>query len=239
VSVRSIIALNIQSILPLKILAFDTSTEYCSIALLLDGELLSREVLAERRHSELILPMLQRVLEETGMTLAQLDGIAFGAGPGSFTGLRIACGVAQGLALGVGLPVIGICTLEALAQEAGGGDVITVLDARMNEIYHAAYTKAVEGWQPVSEPTLCLPQHAPLVRGCNWAGCGSGFSMYEEVLRTRYNGCIDHIVSGLRPHARAIARLAAPRFAKGLGLDPADAAPLYIRNKVALKEKER
>lgn len=117
------------SIRPLKILAFDTSTEYCSIALLLDGELLSREVLAERRHSELLLPMLQRVLEETGLTLTQLDGIAFGAGPGSFTGLRIACGVAQGLAFGADLPVTGICTLEALAQEAGDGNMITALDA--------------------------------------------------------------------------------------------------------------
>lgn len=223
----------------MKILAFDTSTEYCSIALLRDGELLSREVLAERRHSELILPMLQRVLEETGLTLTQLDGIAFGAGPGSFTGLRIACGVAQGLALGAGLPVAGICTLEALAQETGGENVITALDARMHEIYHAAYTKAGDGWQPVSEPTLCLPQHAPLVPGFNWTGCGSGFSMYEDALRTRYDGCVNRIDSGLRPHARAIVQLAAPRFAKGLGLDPADAVPLYIRNKVALKEKER
>lgn len=205
----------------------------------MDGEVLSREVLAERRHSELILPMLQRVLEETGLTLAQLDGIAFGAGPGSFTGLRIACGVAQGLALGADLPVTGICTLEALAHEAGGGNVITALDARMNEIYHAAYTKAVDGWQTVSEPTLCLPQYAPLVPGCKWTGCGSGFSMYDEVLRTRYDGSVGHIISGLRPRARGIVQLAAPRFARGLGIDPADAAPLYIRNKVALKERER
>ncbi|MDQ3186690.1 MAG: tRNA (adenosine(37)-N6)-threonylcarbamoyltransferase complex dimerization subunit type 1 TsaB, partial [Pseudomonadota bacterium] len=165
--------------------------------------------------------------------------IAYGAGPGSFTGLRIACGVAQGLAFGAGLPVAGICTLEALAQEAGGGKVIAALDARMNEIYHAAYTKTVDGWLPASEPTLCLPQHAPLVPGCNWTGCGSGFAIYEEALRTRYNGCVSHIVGKLRPHARAIVQLAAPRFSKGLGLDPAEAAPLYIRNKVALKEKER
>ncbi|WP_090372551.1 tRNA (adenosine(37)-N6)-threonylcarbamoyltransferase complex dimerization subunit type 1 TsaB [Nitrosospira sp. Nl5] len=222
----------------MKIIAFDTSTEYCSIALLLDSELLSREVLAEQRHSELILPMLQRALEETGMTLAQMDGIAFGAGPGSFTGLRIACGVAQGLAFGADLPVMGICTLEALAQEAGSGNVIAALDARMGEIYHAAYTKG-DGWQSVSEPALCLPQHAPLLPGRDWIGCGSGFSVYEEVLRTRYNGCVSHIVRGLRPHARAIAQLAAPRFEKGSGLDPAAAAPFYIRNKVALKEKER
>lgn len=232
-------SLHIHSIRPLKILAFDTSTEYCSIALLLDSELLSREVLAERRHSELILPMLRRALEETGMTLAQMDGIAFGAGPGSFTGLRIACGVAQGLAFGADLPVMGICTLEALAQEAGNGNVITALDARMGEIYHAAYKKAADGWQPVSEPALCLPQHAPPVPGCGWTGCGSGFSAYEEALRTRYNGCVNQIVSGLRPHARAIAQLAVPRFEEGSGLDPAAAAPLYIRNKVALKEKER
>ena len=91
----------------MKILALDTSTEYCSIALSLDGEILSRETLAGQRHSELILPMLQRMLAETGLTLAQLDGIAFGAGPGSFTGLRIACGVAQGLAFGADLPVTG------------------------------------------------------------------------------------------------------------------------------------
>ncbi|MEO8767662.1 MAG: tRNA (adenosine(37)-N6)-threonylcarbamoyltransferase complex dimerization subunit type 1 TsaB [Nitrosospira sp.] len=224
----------------MKILALDTSTEYCSIALSLDGEILSREVLAGQRHSELILPMLQRMLAETGLTLAQLDGIVFGAGPGSFTGLRIACGVAQGLAFGVDLPVTGICTLEALAQQAAGdGNVITAIDARMNEIYHAAYTKAAEGWQPVSGPAVCLPQHAPLVRGCGWIGCGSGFAIYGEALRARYDGCLSHIISDLRPHARDMAQLAIPIFAKGLGIDPANAAPLYIRNNVALKEKER
>ncbi|MEO7559503.1 MAG: tRNA (adenosine(37)-N6)-threonylcarbamoyltransferase complex dimerization subunit type 1 TsaB [Nitrosospira sp.] len=223
----------------MKILALDTSTEYCSIAVLLDGEILSREILAEQRHSELILPMLRQLLGETGLTLAQLDGIAFGAGPGSFTGLRIACGVAQGLAFGADLPVTGICTLEALAEAAGGNNVIAALDARMSEIYHAAYTKTASGWQPVSEPTLCLPQQAPLLPGRGWLGCGSGFSMYGEVLRTRYDGCINHIIGDLRPHARDMAQLAEPRFAKGLGIDPADAAPLYVRNKVALKEKER
>ena len=109
----------------------------------------------------------------------------------------------------------------------------------MSEIYHAAYTKATEGWQPVSGPALCLPQLAPLVRGCDWIGCGSGFAIYEEALRARYDGCLSHIISDLRPHARDMVQLAVPIFAKGLGIDPADAAPLYIRNKVALKEKER
>ncbi|MBA4143504.1 MAG: tRNA (adenosine(37)-N6)-threonylcarbamoyltransferase complex dimerization subunit type 1 TsaB [Nitrosospira sp.] len=222
----------------MKVLALDTSTEYCSIALL-HGETLSREVLAEQRHSELILPMVKQALEETGLTLAKLDGIAFGAGPGSFTGLRIACGVAQGLAFGAGLPVLGICTLEALAQEAGGDKVITAIDARMSEIYHAAYMKTKEGWKTLSEPALCLPAHAPVLAGTCWTGCGSGFDRYEQALRIRYNGSVSRVVYGLRPHARAIVQLAAPRFTQGLGIDPADAAPLYIRNKVALKEKER
>ncbi|SFU56266.1 tRNA threonylcarbamoyladenosine biosynthesis protein TsaB [Nitrosospira multiformis] len=223
----------------LKILAFDTSSEYCSVALLLERDILGEEVLAGQRHSELVLPMVSRILDESGLTLAQLDGIAFGSGPGSFTGLRIACGIAQGLAFGAGLPVIGIGTLEALAQQAGGTQVITALDARMHEIYHAAYRKVLDGWQAVSEPILCLPQNAPPVQEQDWTGCGSGFDMYPAVLRKRYEGYLNHIISGVRPDARAMAQLAAPRFARGQGLDPADAALLYIRNKVALKEKER
>ena len=201
--------------------------------------MLVREVLAGQRHSELILPLLQEMLEEAGLTLAQLDGIAFGAGPGSFTGLRIACGVAQGLSFGANLPVVGICTLEALAQQTGDNSVIAVLDARMGEIYHAAYTKSADGWQVVSEPSLCPPQRAPLLPGDDWTGCGSGFAKYDEALRSRYHGCIGRIAGNLSPRAREVAQLAAPRFIGGLGIDPADAAPLYIRNKVALKESER
>ncbi len=223
----------------LKVLALDTSTEYCSVAVIADGAIMSREVLAGQQHSELILPMVRQALSEGGLSLVQLDGIAFGAGPGSFTGLRIACGIAQGLALGTSLPVAGICTLEALAQEAGGGRIIAALDARMNQIYHAAYEEGVHGWQCITEPALCFPQDAPSVPDGNWTGCGSGFDIYDQVLRARYDKSIRHVVNGLRPHARSIARLALPRFAAGEGIDPADAMPLYIRNKVALKEKER
>lgn len=222
----------------MKILAIDTSTEYCSVALL-EGEITFQEILAGQRHSELILPMVKRILSGAGLTLAQLDGIAFGAGPGSFTGLRIACGVAQGLALGTGLPVIGICTLEALAQETGSSFVLAALDARMREIYHAAYEKTAEGWKSISEPALCLPGTAPLVQGIEWTGCGSGFDLYDEALRAHYEGQLRDVLRGLRPNARAMVELAAPRFAAGLGVDPAAAAPFYVRNKVALKEKER
>ncbi len=223
----------------LKILAFDTSSEYCSIALWMDGEILSRRVFAGQRHSELLLPMLQELLARAGLMLVQLDGIAFGAGPGSFTGLRIACGVAQGLAFGSNLPVIGISTLEALALQASKNSVITAIDARMGEIYHAAYVKSADDWLPVSKPTLCLPRRAPLVSGDNWIGCGSGFGIYGEDLRSHYGSCITHIESGLKPRAREIAQLAKQGFAKGLAVEPVDAAPIYIRNKVALKESER
>ena len=137
------------------------------------------------------------------------------------------------------MPVTGISTLEALAQQSGDSRVIAALDARMGEIYHAAYTKSAHGWQALSEPSLCLPQQAPLLTGGGWSGCGSGFAVYGDILRSRYHECIGRIASGLIPHAREMAQLAAPRFAAGLGIDPAAAAPLYIRNKVALKESER
>ncbi len=223
----------------MKILAFDTSTNYCSIALWINGEILSENILAEQRHSELLLPGLQELLAKSELTLAQLDGIAFGAGPGSFTGLRIACGVAQGLAFGSDLPVIGISTLEALAQQVGNGRVITAIDARMGEIYHAAYVKLVDDWENVSAPILCLPQHSPEMPEDNWIGCGSGFDTYYDELRSHYGNSVSHFETGFIPHARDIAQLAEYRFLQGLGVSPMEATPIYIRNKIALKENER
>jgi tRNA threonylcarbamoyladenosine biosynthesis protein TsaB len=223
----------------LKILALDTSTEYCSVALLSGNEMTSQNVYAGQRHSELILPMVRQVLTDAGTVLGQLDGIAFGSGPGSFTGLRIACGVTQGLALGADLAVVGVCTLEVLAQEAGTEKVVAALDARMGQIYHAAYEKALGEWQTLAEPSLSRPQDAPLVEGDDWAGCGSGFDTYPDILIGRYEGNIKSVIGGVLPHARSVARLAVTKFAKGQATEPAQAAPLYIRNKVALKENER
>jgi len=224
----------------LKILALETSTEFCSVALYLDGKILNREVLAKRCHSEILLPMVQEVLAETELALIQIDGIAFGAGPGSFTGLRIACGVAQGLAYATNLPVIGISTLEAVAQKIKGQKIIVALDARMGEIYHAAYQKLTNNsWKIISPPTLCLPQHAPSLTGSEWNGGGSGFDVYHKELSALYSENIQQIHYGFHPHAREIVQLAIPRFTNGSCTDPADAAPLYIRNKVALKENER
>lgn len=223
----------------MKLLALDTSTENCSVALWLDGEVLSRQELAGQRHSDLILPMLEELLGEAGITLGALDGIAFGEGPGSFTGLRIGCGVAQGLALGAGLPVLGISTLRALAAERGAERVIACLDARIGEIYHAAYEQRSGDWHTVSAPGLGFAQDAPALEGDGWEGVGSGFAAYAEALQQRYAGQLAGVDGSVHPQAAAMVRLAAPRFEQGLGHDASLAAPLYIRNKVALKMNER
>lgn len=223
----------------MKLLALETSTEFCSAALWTDGAVALREARAGQRHSELLLPMIAALLAEAGIGIAALDGIAFGAGPGSFTGLRIACGAAQGLAFGADLPVAPICTLEALAEAAGGPRVIACLDARMGEIYHAAYERTGDGWRAVREPGLCLPQDAPQVPGDGWTGCGSGFDLHGELLAARYHGRLAGVVAGVVPHAREVAGLAAAVLARGGGVDAALAAPLYVRDRVALKESER
>ncbi len=223
----------------MNIIALDTSTEYCSLALWLNGDLVSREVLAGQRHSELLLPMLQTLLTEAGITLNQIDGIAFGAGPGSFTGLRIACGVTQGLAFAQDIPVIGISTLEALAQQIDAPRVLAALDARMGELYFAAYEKTATGWLCVHEPQLCRPETVPGVTGGGWTGCGSGFDLYQPVLSEKYGGHLQRIIPGCYPHAREIAQMAAVKFASGEGRAAEEALPVYIRNKVALKENER
>src|SRR3990167_3346738 len=149
----------------MNILALETSTEYCSVALWQDGAIVERCELVGQKHSELLMQMLDDVLQDAGLRVQGVDGIAFGKGPGSFTGVRIACGVAQGLALGANLPVAGVCTLQALAEASGKPRVIAALDARMGEIYHAAYERRDDAWFEVSEPRLCKPEEAPLVSG--------------------------------------------------------------------------
>jgi tRNA threonylcarbamoyladenosine biosynthesis protein TsaB len=223
----------------LNLLALDTSTEYCSVALLCDEDLTHREVHAVQRHSELILPMIEDLLAASGLALAQLDGIAFGAGPGSFTGLRIACGVAQGLAFGAGLPVVPVGTLAALAQEAGASKVIACLDARMGEIYHAAYRRDPGHWTEIAAPSVGSAQSAPLLEGDGWFGCGSGFAVYADALAKRYGRQLDGVAARLYPHARSVAQLAVPVLATGGGLPAEQAAPIYVRDKVALKMHEQ
>ena len=222
---------------PMRLLAFDTSTEYLSVALRVAGRTLSRDLHAVQSHSELLLDLVGVLLAEAGVTLADLDCIAFGQGPGAFTGLRIACGVAQGLALGANLPLAPVSTLLALAEGSRQPRVIACLDARMGEVYHAAYVRGQE-WQVVSPPVLCAPGEAPLLEGGEWAGVGSGFSVHHAALAQRYAGRLVKVDGTLFPHAADIAALA-ERAGPAGWVAPEAALPHYIRDKVALTLAER
>jgi tRNA threonylcarbamoyladenosine biosynthesis protein TsaB len=226
----------------MQILAIDTSTEFLSLALWLDGRVLSRDIHAGQTHSQQILPTLRELLNEAQVELKALDGIAFGAGPGSFTGLRIACGVAQGLAFGANLPVVAVSTLQALAQQSGAEKVIACLDARMGEIYHATYEKNKGEWIEVSAPALFKPEDAPKVNGGDWVGVGTGWLVYPDVLQAVYGEQLREMPAPdhhSHPAATSIADLALPTFEAGLARPAHEAAPIYIRNKVALKMSER
>lgn len=223
----------------LKILALDTSTEYCSTALRIGGETDVREERAGQRHSALVLGMIDGLLKARRLSVPELDGIAFGEGPGSFTGLRIACGVVQGLAFGANVRVAGVGTLLAMAEGSAADRVVCCVDARVHEIYHAAYERREGAWHAVHEPSVCAPTDAPALPGAGWLACGSGFKAYGEVLQARYAGRLERIDLALYPHARDIAALAVPAFEAGRAVRAEDAAPVYLREKVALRIDER
>jgi tRNA threonylcarbamoyladenosine biosynthesis protein TsaB len=214
----------------MQLLALETATHRLSVALWLDGRVVERAADLPNGSSEWLLPNVHLLLAEAAISLKMLDGIAFGAGPGSFTGLRLAAGCAQGLAYGLDLPVLGIGTLAALALASGERRTFSCLDARMNEVYVAAYENGVE----VMSPVVCPPAQVPLPAGDGWIGCGDGFASYGELLPR-----FERVRPELRPTADAVARLAAPRFARGEGVGAAEAVPLYIRDKVALTTAER
>jgi tRNA threonylcarbamoyladenosine biosynthesis protein TsaB len=219
------------------ILALDCSTEYCSVALRVGEATIAKDERAGQRHSELLLPMIDAVLAERNAALTDLDAIAFGAGPGSFTGLRIACGVAQGLAFGVNVPVLPIPTLLALAQGSGEPRVIAILDARMGEVYAAAYERVEGAWRVVVAPCLCKADAVPALSGDSWVGVGSGFAVYGEVLQQRLRGQLGRVDSLSYPHAMHLVELAADRLHQAVAADYA--LPLYVRDKVAFTERER
>ena len=222
-----------------NLVALETSTECCSLAVSRGAQVFERSFHAGQRHAELALPALRELLQQAGLDMQAVEGIAYGAGPGSFTGLRIACGMAQGLALARNLPVAGIGTLLALAENCGAGKVIACLDARMGEVYHAAYRKSGGNWIEMHAPGLYHPDAVPQVEGRDWFGCGSGFRVHRAALARRYDGAISRTDADAVPNAAAVLRLATQVFALGQGVDAAAAAPLYVRDKVALKSSER
>ncbi len=216
----------------MRFAAFETSTEWCSVALWLDGEITGIEELAGNRQSERVLPMLEKLFSMKNIAASQLDAVAFGAGPGSFTGLRIACGVAQGIAHARGIPAIGVSTLEAIAEESAEERVLACLNARMREVYCSAHERRDGRWHEVI-PALCTaPADAPKPPGGAGSAAGNGFAAYGPM------GCA-RTMPDIDPTATAIARLAAPRLAAGQGVDAALAIPVYVRDKVAFTEAER
>ena len=215
----------------MRFAAFETSSEWCSVALAIDGEIAATERRAGHRHSELALPMLEELLRNAGLKIAELEAVAFGAGPGSFTGLRIACGIAQGLALARELPVIGISSLEAIAQESGESRVVACIDARMREVYYSALEKHGARWREMIAAQCIAPEHAPRPPGADWVGVGNGFAVYGNLGMKK-------VLPDVHPTALAVAHLAAPRLAAGEGVDAALATPIYVRDKVAFTKAE-
>ncbi|MDO8299497.1 tRNA (adenosine(37)-N6)-threonylcarbamoyltransferase complex dimerization subunit type 1 TsaB [Lacisediminimonas sp.] len=219
------------------VLAFETSSEVASVALLHDDRLITREATGVQTHSQTILPMAQALLAEAGIRLRDCDAIAFGCGPGSFTGVRTACGIVQGLAYGAGLPVVPVVTLLAMAhglrKSSGATDVLAVLDARMGEVYWAQY-RFDHDWHAVSAPTLSLP--ADIIVHGTPATTGNGLVEYADSLPPAVREL--HGRTAL-PHAAAVAELGRLAIQRGQACAAIDAQPLYLRNKIALTTAER
>ncbi|MDP1734166.1 MAG: tRNA (adenosine(37)-N6)-threonylcarbamoyltransferase complex dimerization subunit type 1 TsaB [Sulfuritalea sp.] len=222
----------------MRLLAFETATRRLSVALWQDGELIERAEEVANGGSERLLPWVHELLAEAGLALQQIDGIAFGAGPGGFTGLRLSCGVAQGLAWGLDLPVVSVSTLEALALASGERNVWTCLDARMNEVYSSAYAVEGESVTQIMAPVCIPPAVSPAPTFAGGWGVGDGFAAYGPMLHARKPDLIG-VRSDVYPTATAVLRLAAPAFAGGLAIPAALAQPIYVRDKVALTTVER
>ena len=226
----------------MNVLALETGSEWCSVAVGDGIRWVVRSRNAGQAHSEQIMPMLDEALTEAGISLRDLDGIAFGAGPGAFTGVRIACGIAQGLSLGTGVPVVPVSTLMALSEVArrvhGWTHVLAAQDARMGEVYVAAYRFDAGCWQEVVAPAVLSPALVtmPDTAGARWFAAGGAFAAYPELGSTLAHSGVD---PGLRPDAQAVGALALPVLRAGGGVAAALALPIYVRDRVALTTAER
>lgn len=226
----------------MRVLAIETSTEALSIALRTEQGTLERGLETARGHAERILSLIDAVLGEESVRLSQLDGIAAGVGPGSFTGVRISVAVAQGLSFGAGLPVVPVTSLEALAFpaiEAGADRVIACLDARMGEIYWGCFAAdPARGLHALGSLQVAAASSVRLPSADRYRGVGRGFTAYPE-LAALLGIEVDARAAAALPNAADMARLGALRLAAGEGLDPQDLKPEYVRDKVALTEAER
>lgn len=226
-----------------RILAIDTATEACSVALYNQGETLAHFELCAREHTQRILPMVQQILAEAGLSLTQLDALAFGRGPGSFTGVRIGIGMAQGLSLGAQLPLLPVSTLQTMAQGAyrltGADNVLAAIDARMGEVYWGEFSRNAQGdWsgeetEKVIKPEQLLARAAEL--SGRFATVGTGWETYPHLLG---ESPVAELFDGkmLLPHAEDMLPLALQLWENGIRVNPEDAEPTYLRNEVTWKK---
>ncbi|GGY76032.1 tRNA (adenosine(37)-N6)-threonylcarbamoyltransferase complex dimerization subunit type 1 TsaB [Marinobacter zhanjiangensis] len=227
----------------MNLLAIDTSTDACSVALLCSGELSGHCRVEPRGHTRLIMPMVRQVLEERGLAMADLDALAFAAGPGSFTGLRIATGVIQGLAWGLNLPVVPVSSLAAVALELAeargaeeGEGIAVAFDARMDEVYWGCF-RLVDGLpEPLVPERVCPPEQVSLPQGPErWLAGGSGWR-YAERMPPSVSDAVNAPDTDCAPDARFVARLAAQAWQKGGSVPAAQAQPVYLRDEVTWKK---
>ena len=220
----------------MNLLAIETATESCSVALWHQGRVLERSELAPRRHAELVLPMAEALLAEAGLSRRSLDGIAVGRGPGAFTGVRLAISVAQGLALGLDLPVVPVSSLAALALDApdNGAAVLAAIDARMGEVYVGTFRRSGEALVALGPESVGPADQVTLPLRSAWNVIGSGWETYRDALRARLPQAPQWSDGARYPQAAAVARLAAQEFSAGHAVAPELALPVYLRDKVAL-----
>lgn len=226
----------------MRLLAMDAATEACSVALLIDGEIVARSLESGKSNAAKIVRMTEELLAEGQVSLSMLDGIASSVGPGAFTGVRITVAVAQGLAFGADLRVVPVSTLEALALQvlsAAEAQALACLDARMGEVYWGRFAAdTAVGVIEVCPPQVGPPDSVTAEAGVRYVGVGRGFSAYPTLARLPGLTIASEHAMAL-PNAREIARLGALRLAAGGGVDPSDLKPLYLRDRVALTEAER
>ena len=224
----------------MKLLAFETATEACSVALWLDGEVRERFELAPRRHAELSLPWAEQLLAEAGIRKSQLDAIAVGRGPGAFTGVRLAIALAQGIALALDRPVVPVSTLAVLAMQSPGERILAAIDARMGEVYWAAFAREDEQLRALTREsvgaatTVVLPEDDG-----GWQGVGTGFAAGEHALSRHLGERVAAVDATALPHAADVARLAAQAFARGETVTAEHLEPAYLRDNVALTLAEQ
>ena len=227
----------------MKLLAFETATEACSVALWIDGEVHERFELAPRRHAELSLPWAEQLLADAGIVKSQLDAIAVGRGPGAFTGVRLAIALAQGIALALDRPIVTVSTLAALAMRApadDGAPVLAAIDARMAEVYVGRYQRCDGGVVELSAEMLIAPDAVSLPEDdSRWHGVGTGFSASDGVLAQRWSSQLVTVDATALPHAADVARLASMAYERGEAVAPELAEPAYLRNNVALTIAEQ